>query len=331
MLDAIALSEGHIEIVKTLLAAGAEVNFKGLGGSTPLVHAASKGHIEIVKTLLAAKADVNAENDSGDTALRYASINGYTEIVKILLAAGADINVVGTFGLTALKSALKNGHTEIVKLLRQNSGLAIATDRHKSQDFASLRQILLHSESLDEKIGAVYNLAKDRPQGAINEILETLKDPDGEMTLHASIALATFGEDALKLLRKAIKKWGTTGMHPSRRTPLNLRERLLYSLALLGTNGYVVLNEALQNEDETVQTSAKDLLSVIQRPLIFPDSIITVEKTCLPLGWNLPFHVKVASKSISLGSTSIHPKTLSVIAVLCAQQGLFGEGLGENI
>lgn len=46
-------------------------------------------NIEVVKLLLAKGADVNAKNKSGRAALMYASEKGYTEIVKILKAAGA--------------------------------------------------------------------------------------------------------------------------------------------------------------------------------------------------------------------------------------------------
>ncbi|KAF8462145.1 hypothetical protein BDZ91DRAFT_646409, partial [Kalaharituber pfeilii] len=55
-----------------------------------LQETSSNGHIEIVKLLLAAGADVNAEGGLSNTALRGASSNGYIEIVKLLLAAGAD-------------------------------------------------------------------------------------------------------------------------------------------------------------------------------------------------------------------------------------------------
>ncbi|KAF8456825.1 ankyrin repeat-containing domain protein, partial [Kalaharituber pfeilii] len=52
--------------------------------------ASSNGHIEIVNLLLAAGADVNVQGRYSDTALQGASSNGHIEIVKLLLAAGAD-------------------------------------------------------------------------------------------------------------------------------------------------------------------------------------------------------------------------------------------------
>ena len=50
---------GHVEVVKTLLAAGAEVDKADNDGETPLYGASHNGHVEVVKTLLAAEAEVD--------------------------------------------------------------------------------------------------------------------------------------------------------------------------------------------------------------------------------------------------------------------------------
>ncbi len=54
-----------------------------------LIGAAKKGDTETVKTLLAAGADVNAQNWVGQTALMQAAWHGHTAIVEILKEAGA--------------------------------------------------------------------------------------------------------------------------------------------------------------------------------------------------------------------------------------------------
>ena len=55
-----------MEVVKTLLAAEAEVNKADNGGETPLYWASYNGHVEVVKTLLAAKAEVNKADSDGE-------------------------------------------------------------------------------------------------------------------------------------------------------------------------------------------------------------------------------------------------------------------------
>jgi uncharacterized protein len=125
----LASKGGYIEIVKMLLAAGADVNAKGKYGETTLIQTADRDMgagltqdplaartrtIEMVKLLLAADADVNAKNDKGDTALIRSSMVGSVEVVKLLLAAGADVNASAS---QALIMASNNGRIEVVKQL----------------------------------------------------------------------------------------------------------------------------------------------------------------------------------------------------------------------
>ena len=73
--------------------------------------ASRNGHTEIVKLLLEAGADVHAKNDGP---LRLASENGHTEVVKLLLDAGTNFHADNK----ALRWARRKGHTEVVKLLK---------------------------------------------------------------------------------------------------------------------------------------------------------------------------------------------------------------------
>lgn len=113
-----ACSSGHVDMVKSLLTAGVELNFfDNVSGCTPLMSAVQSGHSEIVRLLLEKGADINITDDSGSSALMKASfvptlllVNGDLVIalcenldaVKILLDAGVDINATNNFGKTAL-------------------------------------------------------------------------------------------------------------------------------------------------------------------------------------------------------------------------------------
>ena len=58
------------------------------------MRAAREDHTEIVRILLAAGADIEGKRDDGYTALMNAAFRGSTETVKTLLAAGANVNAV---------------------------------------------------------------------------------------------------------------------------------------------------------------------------------------------------------------------------------------------
>ena len=88
-----ASSQGCIEAVKVLLAAGATVDKALSCGTTPLYIASSKGHTDALKALLAAGATVDTARSCGATPLYIASQYGHTDAVKALLAAGATVDM----------------------------------------------------------------------------------------------------------------------------------------------------------------------------------------------------------------------------------------------
>nr|XP_025707904.1 ankyrin repeat and KH domain-containing protein 1 isoform X3 [Callorhinus ursinus] len=85
----LACCGGFSEVADFLIKAGADIE---LGCSTPLMEASQEGHLELVKYLLAAGANVHATTATGDTALTYACENGHTDVADVLLQAGADLD-----------------------------------------------------------------------------------------------------------------------------------------------------------------------------------------------------------------------------------------------
>ena len=68
-----------------------------------LSRAAWNGHNDIEKMLIEAGADVNKQYNDGMTALYKAAENGHNDIAKILIEAGADVNIQDKDGLKPLK------------------------------------------------------------------------------------------------------------------------------------------------------------------------------------------------------------------------------------
>jgi ankyrin repeat protein len=86
--------------------------------NTELFAAIDKKHIDIVKSLLANGVDINEKDDFGWTALMWAAFKGDRETVKLLINHGADVNIKTFFG-TAQTLAKGKGHAKIVALIEK--------------------------------------------------------------------------------------------------------------------------------------------------------------------------------------------------------------------
>ncbi|XP_037252452.1 ankyrin repeat and KH domain-containing protein 1 isoform X11 [Falco rusticolus] len=105
----LACCGGFSEVADFLIKAGADIE---LGCSTPLMEAAQEGHLELVKYLLAAGANVHATTATGDTALTYACENGHTDVADVLLQAGADLDKQEDLKKTILEGIEPGKHQE---------------------------------------------------------------------------------------------------------------------------------------------------------------------------------------------------------------------------
>jgi len=107
----LAAIDGNIDLIKQLIAAGADVNKATTKGYTPLGIASSAGWEDIVYLLL------NNHAIYDTRALIAAVKSGKKNIVEIFIKQGANINEQVNSETTALVEAAKNGHLEMVKWL----------------------------------------------------------------------------------------------------------------------------------------------------------------------------------------------------------------------
>jgi ankyrin repeat protein len=117
--------------------------------ATPLMRAAFSGDLELVKLLLAKGADPNIRSKDYETMLEAAAglgfIQGYSkgrssaerlEVVKLLVGLGADVNAADDYGITALMAAANMGDVSIIQYLVDRGADLGAYDLGKKNDGA---------------------------------------------------------------------------------------------------------------------------------------------------------------------------------------------------
>ncbi len=117
-----AAASGELSAVKLLVSKGAKVNYVSKIGSTPLSYAASRkgGYPQIVKFLIAKGADVKAKRDNGWTLLHEVGWEGKPEIMQMLIDRGIAADVKTNFGRTPLHNACMGGNVAGAKALIKN-------------------------------------------------------------------------------------------------------------------------------------------------------------------------------------------------------------------
>lgn len=112
-----ASTGGHLDIVKSLIGHGAEVNKATLTQSTPLRGASFHGHIKVMDYLLKNGAEIDTPNCIGQSPLCIAAMRGRIEAVKFLIDKGADCHQTTINGYTIMHLSATKGRLEVVKHL----------------------------------------------------------------------------------------------------------------------------------------------------------------------------------------------------------------------
>lgn len=107
-----------VEYIKDIIAAGAELGgAMDTPGWTVLHRAARYGHVEVIKAMLEAGADLEIRDYNTMTPLHWMTNYGWIEMVKFLIELGASLEALDYFGFTPLHWAADRIRIDVAKLL----------------------------------------------------------------------------------------------------------------------------------------------------------------------------------------------------------------------
>ena len=174
--------------MKLLLDRGADANTQQFRGQTALMWAAAEGHADVVKLLLARGADPALSSAAstkherrppgGMTALLFASRQGKLDAARALLDGGADIDQAGADNTSPLLIAVVNGHYDLASLLIErgaNPNVADANGRTPLYAAIDLRNVQW-SQAPAPELPQATHLAM------ITKLLDAGADPSIKMT-----------------------------------------------------------------------------------------------------------------------------------------------------
>jgi len=106
---------GNIDVVKKLVAAGAEVNQPGWSA---VHYAAASGSVETLDFLLEHAAYIDSESPNKTTPLMMALRFGKYDTAKALIDGGADVSLKNDAGMTAMNFAEESERKDLISLLK---------------------------------------------------------------------------------------------------------------------------------------------------------------------------------------------------------------------
>uniref|UniRef100_A0A182VU66 RING-type E3 ubiquitin transferase n=1 Tax=Anopheles minimus TaxID=112268 RepID=A0A182VU66_9DIPT len=167
----VAAHQGHVELVKYLLMAGANVNVTDKEGDSTLHYAAFGNQPEVMRVLLQHNASIDELNSAHCSALHISAHKKPPHCVKVLLEFGANVNVQDAYGDTALHDAIGKENIEVVEMLCGCPTLDLTIRNHRGFN-------VLHHASLKGNVHATRHIIR-----LARQLMNVRKD-DGFSALH---------------------------------------------------------------------------------------------------------------------------------------------------
>ena len=167
-----AARRGEVEVVRSLLDGGADVNAARGDGLTALHAAAERGHLDVAKLLISAGAELDAGTRIGRyTPLHLAGRGGHGRVVGALVEAGADVNATtSNTGVTPvhLAAAAVGGETSVATLLDHGADV-------NAREASSGQTPLMFAAAYDRSAAVRMLLSRGADAAITTEVVDVLR------------------------------------------------------------------------------------------------------------------------------------------------------------
>ena len=204
----LAAASGQLDVLRSLIKNGADINASTADNCTPLMIAIEKGNINVATFLIEHGANVDLKDDRGDTALHYAisryilhNCNDSLKVCSCLIKHGADVNGCNNNKgpnnrRTPLMIASRYGRVDVMTLLIKHgadvniqdkegeTALHYAVDRHTPLMLGS-RYGQVDVMTLLIKHGADVNLQDKNGETALHHAVDYAVDIDSDVSCEA--------------------------------------------------------------------------------------------------------------------------------------------------
>lgn len=347
-----AIQASDLDLVKSLLQSGKNVDCRDESGSTPLHYAAKKGLAECVVILVEHGANIEITDNYGFSPLLWATVAGHEDATVRLLDTGANINSSRPDGRPALSWAASLGHSPTAQTLleygadlqttQQNTPLALAA---ASGSLPIIRTLLQHGADPNHRDRAGWSAIHWAAEEGHEMIVRCLSEHGADIRAvssygtsplhcaanggHSTIAnlLLSFGADPLKSTCH-----GWTALHHaafmghSRVVDLLLRHDHTQSIASLQDNhGWSALHLAVCSRDSATIHMLLDRSSIVDLHALVDESGLTAEEW---LDRNSTSHSQRATNNLAFSkSRCCQPVTELRDAVACGNATLINHML----
>lgn len=120
-----AAEKGQLELLKSCLERGVDINTTNRQGRTAVVNASLNKHYECVSFLINAGADINKQDQTCFNPFLLSCLNNDLTLLRLVLPANPNLDLLTRFGGVGITPASEKGHVEIVRELLEKTEINV--------------------------------------------------------------------------------------------------------------------------------------------------------------------------------------------------------------